>query len=76
MHTEEQEHWTAKDLIPGAAFTALGLLVTLYAFLAMRNGVPVVLWALAWVVGPVLLLMGGHATYSGIRSFRRDREST
>jgi hypothetical protein len=49
----------------------MGALVTVYAFIAMRRGVWTPLWIGGWVVGPVLLLLGGNAIVRAMRG--RDR---
>jgi hypothetical protein len=36
-------------------------LIVGYAFLAMRNGAPFPLWGCGWLVGPLLVLLGGNA---------------
>ncbi len=62
--------WTRHDVRLGLLFLVMGLLVTGYAFAAAQNGVPTILWSLGWVLGPLMLLLGGNAVW---RSLRADR---
>ncbi|MBX3464746.1 MAG: hypothetical protein KF830_16370 [Planctomycetes bacterium] len=69
----DDEPWTRQDGWIGALFLFTGFLVTAYACMAMRNGIPAMLWAMGWVVGPLLLLLGGHGVWRALGAGRRDR---
>lgn len=62
--------WTRRDARLGALFLLTGLLVTAYAFTAMQNGAPVMLWGTGWLLGPLMLLLGGNALWRSLRSGR------
>jgi len=44
-----------------------GALVTIYAYLAMGNDIPDFLWWPAWILGPILVLIGGNSIFRGLR---------
>jgi hypothetical protein len=64
--------WERKDAWLGALIFAGGALITVYAFLAMRNDLPSILWWLGWIVGPLLLLVGANAIVRALRASGRD----
>ncbi len=55
---EPEDKWKLKDVWLGLLFLSAGALITGYAYLAMRNEVPSVLWWPGWFVGPLFLLLG------------------
>lgn len=57
----DDERWQQKDAWLGALFLVFGVLVTVYAVLACRNGMPVAFWGPGFVAGPTLLLLGVNA---------------
>ena len=61
-----------KDVWTGALFLVMGALIVLYAFTAMRNGVPIVLWGPGWVLGPLFVMIGGKGLWSSQRSGKSD----
>ena len=62
--------WTRKDVWNGVLFLAVGILITTYTVLAMRNDAPIVLWGLGWVVGPIFILLGGNGVFRSLTSRR------
>jgi hypothetical protein len=64
--------WQPRDAFLGLLLFVFGALVTTYAYLAMRNEVPSWLWVLAWIVGPLLLLIGGNGIVRALAA-RRER---
>lgn len=63
--------WTRSDWRLGLLFAVTGLLVTGYAYGAMQNGTPVWLWATGWLLGPLMLLLGGNALWQTLRAGTR-----
>lgn len=55
-----------QDLLHRILFLAAGILITIYGVLAMRNDVPIVLWAASFILGPILLLIGGVGIYRAL----------
>jgi hypothetical protein len=74
MRTSTPDRWQRKDAWLGVLFVAFGVLVTLYAFLAMRNEAPMFPWGSGWIVGPLLLFLGGNAIVRSVRAGRRAGE--
>ncbi|MBL8729903.1 MAG: hypothetical protein JNM25_15865 [Planctomycetes bacterium] len=68
--TDADAAWTRHDVRLGLLFLVLGVLVTGYALAAARNDVPTVLWSMGWVLGPLLLLLGGNAVWRSLRAPR------
>lgn len=64
----QDQQWTRSDLRLGALFSLTGLLVTVYAWSAMRNEAPAFLWLSGWFVGPLMLLLGGNALWQALRA--------
>jgi hypothetical protein len=67
------ERWERKDVWLGILFLLMGALVTLWAFLALRRDVPRAWWGAGFLVGPLLLLLGGNAIVRSSRARDRDR---
>lgn len=61
------DRWERKDAWLGLLFLALGALLTVFAVLTARNDVPIARSGLAWVIGPLLLLLGGNALARSLR---------
>ncbi|MAW78131.1 MAG: hypothetical protein VX404_02715 [Planctomycetota bacterium] len=64
---ESNEQWQRKDALTGLLFCSIGALVTVYAYLAMRNDMPDFLWWPGWILGPILVLIGGNSIFRGLR---------
>jgi hypothetical protein len=64
------EQWTRRDVRLGVLFLTTGILVVAYAFSAMRNGAPALLWGSGWVLGPLMVLLGGNAIWRSLRAPR------
>jgi hypothetical protein len=54
----------------GLLFLGMGVLVVAFAIAAMRNDMPIFLWGTGWLLGPVLLLLGGNAVWRSLRAPR------
>ncbi|HLU39828.1 MAG TPA: hypothetical protein VK081_10600 [Planctomycetota bacterium] len=67
------ERWEPKDAWLGVFFLAFGVLIVAYAWIAMRNAVPTLWWAPAWIVGPLMLILGGNALVRALAAARRSR---
>lgn len=65
------DEWTPSDARTGLILLGVGGLIVACAVVAMRRGVPFVFWIPAWMVGPLLLLIGGHAIYRARQSIER-----
>jgi len=63
---DTENEWARRDAGWGALFVVLGLLVVGYAYCAVRNDIPAVLWIGGWVLGPVFLALGANAVYRGL----------
>ncbi|MCA8977002.1 MAG: hypothetical protein KDC98_19930 [Planctomycetes bacterium] len=63
MGTTEKEggKYTRRDAWLGVPFLVTGALMVIYAILAGRNGVPIVLWWAAVWLGPLFVLLGANA---------------
>ena len=61
--------WTRSDVWLGALFLATGILILAFAFAAIGNGVPLLLWAPSLALGSVLVVLGANGV---IRSLRAD----
>ena len=70
MRVNDSEHWTGRDALWGVTFLVVGSLTIAVALLAMRNGLPAFFWGLAWVVGPILVVLGLRAAHQGVRAGR------
>lgn len=64
------DQWTGKDVLMGLLFLVTGAVITAYSYLAMSNDVDVSLWALGWVVGPMLILLGINGIVRSLRAGR------
>lgn len=64
----EEDRWTRKDALSGIAFFLIGVLVIAFSVLAMKNGYPIFIWGLGWLLGPLLLFLGGNAIVRGLRA--------
>jgi hypothetical protein len=62
--------WVRKDAWIGALFLVTGALATVYALLAARNDLPIRVWGAGALMGPLLLLLGGNATFRALRAKR------
>jgi len=62
--------WTRRDIWLGLLFLFAGILIVAYSLTAMLNGYPIAFWGLGWVLGPILILLGGNGV---IRSMRAPR---
>ncbi|MEE2857760.1 MAG: hypothetical protein VX949_10245 [Planctomycetota bacterium] len=58
---ESNERWQRKDALTGLLLFSVGALVTVSAYLAMRSDMPDFLWGAGWILGPILVLIGGNA---------------
>ncbi|MBL8749815.1 MAG: hypothetical protein JNK78_11690 [Planctomycetes bacterium] len=66
--TPPADEWQHRDVWLGLLFTAVGALITAYAWMARKNGMPVALWGGGIAFGPLMLLLGIHAIVRGIRA--------
>ena len=66
----DDPRWTRRDARLGALFLVIGLLVIGFAYLAMQNDAPIMLWGGGWMLGPLLLLLGGNAVWRSLRAER------
>ena len=64
---ESDERWQRKDVFTGLLLFSVGAVVTVYAFLAMRSDMPDFLWWPGWILGPILVLIGGNSIFRGLR---------
>jgi len=70
---DDPDQWTPRDLALGLLFLVVGVLALVFSILAMRDGLPLTLWGLGWVVGPVFLLIGGNGVQKATRAALRKR---
>ncbi len=68
--SEQDERWAPRDVMMGLAFLVAGAMVVLYAYSAMRKGVPIYFWGIGWIMGPFLLIIGGNAMWKSVRSLK------
>lgn len=64
--SDTENEWARRDAGWGALFVAVGLLVVGYAYLAVGNDMPAILWIGGWFLGPVFLALGANAVYRGL----------
>ena len=65
---ESSKRWTRNDVWLGLLFLAVGILIVVYAVLAMGNDVSFGYWGLGWVAGPLLIFLGGNGVFRSLRS--------
>jgi hypothetical protein len=70
MTESRTDSWQRKDAWFGVLFLVTGALATVYAVLAARNDLPIRVWGAGALMGPLLLLLGGNATFRALRAKR------
>jgi hypothetical protein len=67
---DHDEEWTKKDVWLGSSCLAVGLLIVAFGYVARRNDVPLLYWGVAWILGPLLILIGGNGIVRSLRGLR------
>ena len=66
MPKTSDDTWSRKDIWLGLLFLGAGVLISMYGVLAARKDVPARFWCLAFVVGPVLVLLGVNSVFRAL----------
>ncbi|MHC4992419.1 MAG: hypothetical protein ACYTGC_15715 [Planctomycetota bacterium] len=70
-----KNEWTLKDVWLGLLFLAAGILIVVYAIVVTRGPLPFLLRASAWIVGPLLMLLGLNAVVRSLGAGARKRSA-
>ena len=71
---EANERWTRKNIWIGLLFLAFGIMIVVYSLMAMSNDFPIYYWGLGWILGSLMIFIGGNGVIRSLCSSKVEED--